>query len=209
MKTTGQIGTRTTVTLSEIMNHWEPTLSYRGLFAATQRYRAYCLILAVSVALSCRSAEPEVSDPGEVAAPVSQAETEAPKPPVSVPPVEPDPKQVRSPEEVGEPVVSLDQLLRLPEATREAYRQDQTLPAVPEPGEPAIESPQASRVELEVESRKDEAALRPASARTSTDVQVSVDVGNETRLRGGLRVEQESDSELKDPVPTLGIEKRF
>jgi hypothetical protein len=38
---------------------------------------------------------------------------------------------------------------------------------------------------------------------------VAVEVTEEIRLRGGVRVEEESGREAEDPMPTVGIEKRF
>lgn len=65
------------------------------------------------------------------------------------------------------------------------------------------------RVRLELEQRQDRAAARPSTARSRTDAGVSVDVAESVRVRGGVRLEQESGREAEAPVPTVGIEKRF
>jgi hypothetical protein len=65
------------------------------------------------------------------------------------------------------------------------------------------------RLRLELETRDDPSSVRPSAIRSRTDAGVAVEVTEEIRLRGGVRVEEESGREAEDPMPTVGIEKRF
>jgi hypothetical protein len=67
----------------------------------------------------------------------------------------------------------------------------------------------APRLNIEAETRSEQSSIDPAQSRTQTDVGVTLDADETTRVRGGVRVERESEREQGDPIPTVGIEKRF
>ncbi len=71
------------------------------------------------------------------------------------------------------------------------------------------EKRQTSRLHIDLETQRDDAEVHPTKSRTRTDAGVSLDVGDTTKIRGGVRVEQETDRERDSPVPMIGIEKRF
>lgn len=105
-------------------------------------------------------------------------------------------------------VPSLEDLLRLPSSVV------QMDPVTRRPRRPrgaggAEKTDEQQRVRLELEARDDAAALRPSAARSRTDAGVSVPVAERVRLRGGVRLEEESGREPDEPMPTVGIEKRF
>lgn len=62
---------------------------------------------------------------------------------------------------------------------------------------------------LELKAGEDASALRPSTARSRTDASVAVDVAEKVRVRGGVRLEEESGQDPEHPMPTVGIEKRF
>jgi hypothetical protein len=70
---------------------------------------------------------------------------------------------------------------------------------------------EAARLRVQVETRQDSAGFDPDNTRTRrrTEAGVAVEVDEKTSVRGGVRVEQEPDEEWREPVPTVGVEKRF
>ena len=65
------------------------------------------------------------------------------------------------------------------------------------------------RIDVEFERHRDAHAVDPRRGRDTTDAGVAVGVDEETRIRTGVRVEQETGREREDPTPTVGIERRF
>lgn len=125
-------------------------------------------------------------------------------------PEEPAPETGAAPVADAKP---LTDLLRLPAATpvdrateRAADRLKVQPPNAPADGEKTESAD--SRLKVEYESRKDEVEIMKR-ARTRTDAGVSVETGEGTRVKTGVRVEQEEGLERESPVPTVGIEKRF
>ncbi len=104
---------------------------------------------------------------------------------------------------------SLEDLLRLPAGVGELDPLTGQQKWKPKDTESADKREDPQRPRLELETRSDPAAVRPSTSRSRTDVGLSVEVGEELRLRGGVRLEEESGQEPEDPVPTVGIEKRF
>jgi len=114
---------------------------------------------------------------------------------------EPPPAQMRP----------LEDLLRLPASAgrSEPATQPVLLPESESAPQEKTEKRKPSRVQVELDSRSDASLIDRNKARTRTDAGVAVDVGNETKIRTGVRVEQETGLEREDPTPTVGIERRF
>jgi len=130
----------------------------------------------------------------------------------------PTPAPLAGPKAPPAPEVSLDDLLRLPVAVARSYSKDAEDAENLESAEPGAESDsmtdqerEAARLRIEIRRRNESAVIDPDGSlnRESTDAGVSVEVGEDTRLGGGVHVVQESDGEFRDPVPTVGVEKRF
>jgi hypothetical protein len=65
------------------------------------------------------------------------------------------------------------------------------------------------RVRVRVDSHEEPIGIDQSRSRQRTDAGISVGVDEDTSLRGGVRVEQETDRPIEEPVPTIGIEGRF
>jgi hypothetical protein len=173
------------------------------------------MLLAAAIVFACGvdggSREPDAAGP-----PLSQALAEAPA--ASLPaastaePMTPEPTATNpeSSEQIP-PMPRLEDLLRLPASMMQAEggveRLKPTKPDEAQSTDDEEEDPEGLRIELKTQS--DRATTRPSSSRDRTDAGVSVGVSETIRLRGGVRLEEESGREPEDPVPTVGIEKRF
>jgi hypothetical protein len=182
-------------------SYWGPTLLLAGI-------------------LACGSAEPiqapepaspaaEAAVPGPAKVPEGETETET-RDEIEAE-TETKPQAVQQvPEVPAAPVRPLADLLRLPASPGRVDRSAERL-KTPEPEtDPASEPKRKeSRVGVDLQTRTDGSTAQPSKSRTQTDAGVSVGVGETTKVRGGVRVEQEAGKEREDPVPTVGIERRF
>jgi len=73
----------------------------------------------------------------------------------------------------------------------------------------AAQQQKASRFGVEVDSRDDPVSVDGKATRKQTDASVSVDVSESTKVRGGVRVQENQEGVEQDRVPTVGFEKRF
>jgi hypothetical protein len=67
-------------------------------------------------------------------------------------------------------------------------------------------------VRIDVDMRTDSPIERPDLKREQADAAAEVDIGADTTLRGGVRIERESSGgkeSTRTPAPTIGLEKRF
>jgi hypothetical protein len=184
------------------------------------------LALLVAVAVACT----DESRLGADVVPPPAAETFAPPPeaPAPAPAVAPvarallaAKKTARPPLAAAAPAVSLEKLLQVPPS------------ALAHPAEPDIDellrlaiSPDASReaanagdarakasnVRVDLDVRTDSPIARPDLKREQVDAAASIDVGNDTAIKGGVRVERDSSGgveSVRNTTPTIGIEKRF
>jgi hypothetical protein len=104
---------------------------------------------------------------------------------------------------------SLSDLLRLPGSISPADATAARISLDPEYALPGSTEEKPSRLGVQFDSRSDPAAIHPPKTRTQTNAEVHIDVTENTRLRGGVRVQEDSDTAPADRVPTIGIEKRF
>ena len=103
----------------------------------------------------------------------------------------------------------LENLIRLPESVSRSH-EDLVGPRSAL-GMETEEEREAARLRVDVRRKREAADIDPEGSRVRerTDAGVSVDVGGDARVRGGVQVERESGEEWRDPVPNVGIEKRF
>jgi hypothetical protein len=149
------------------------------------------------------------SDRSDAPSPEANAETLAASSP-SVPPEPMTPPPGADVPDDSEPSPTLEDLLRLPASVGQVDGVAERLkPAKSQTDKRAEKGAEDRRLRLELEKRSDPAAVRGSTSLTRTEAGVSVEVGKTTTLRGGVRVEQESGKEAEEPVPTIGIEKRF
>jgi hypothetical protein len=73
----------------------------------------------------------------------------------------------------------------------------------------AAQQKKASRFGVAIDSRDDPVSVDGKTTRKQTDASVSVDVSESTKVRGGVRVQENQEGVEQDRVPTVGIEKRF
>jgi hypothetical protein len=122
---------------------------------------------------------------------------------------DPEPDPIIGPEAPLVPAPPLDDLLRLPESITRSHVDAGAREADPE----ALtdEEREAARLRVEIRRQQESVEFDPNGSRVRerTDAGVSVDVGGDTRVKSGVRVEKEPDEEWRDPVPTVGVEKRF
>lgn len=138
----------------------------------------------------------------------SPAPERAPTPPPSPPEALAAPAPPLPPAEPLAAMRPLEELLRLPPAGEPDSR-PLVLPPEPEAAAKAPAAKAERRMHVELGSRTDASLIDPKKARTRTDAGVAVDVGKDTTLHTGVRVEQQTGLEREDPTPTLGIERRF
>jgi len=179
-----------------------------------------CLGVGLAALVAC-----DASDAPIDASPAASG-TEEPAAPDVVPPraeskdgARPTPAAAESgPADVGlegpeaPPPPPLEDLVRLPPAVTDAHRElGRRDPQRPGSELPEEQEREAARLRIEVEAREDAAGFDPKRPRKHREAEagVAVEVGEDTRLRGGARVEQQDDREWTPPAPTVGVEKRF
>jgi len=135
-------------------------------------------------------------------------------PPTTTPEPEPHNEETATaplvgPEAPPSEMPDLDDLLRLPESVTRPHTELAFPKAEPEDLTEAER--EEARLRIEVQRQKESAEFDTDGSRTRerADAGLSVEVGGDTRVRGGVRVEKEADQEWNDPVPTVGIEGRF
>jgi hypothetical protein len=108
------------------------------------------------------------------------------------------------------PMPPLSDLLRLPTARKQEPESGPLEAGAPESeAEAEARQREEGRIGVDFETRTDAHAVQPEKNRTRTDAGVSVGIDERTKVRGGVRVEQDAGKERESPVPTVGIEKRF
>jgi hypothetical protein len=148
-----------------------------------------------------------------------------PAPPLEPPPAAPSPiprpaaprapatrEPVSVQPEPDEPLVSLEDLLRVrspvpsgPQSVEDA--RDRPGAATAEPKRPG-----RLRLEYSRETLLDDVSTEPKRRRTDLGVSVRVDEADRLRVRGGVRVDESERSEAEresEATPTLGVEVRF
>jgi hypothetical protein len=152
--------------------------------------------------LETETSIPVAEEPPDQRAPVDSKEP-------SVDAREVAPAKILGPEAPKTRNLPLEELLRLPESVRrahadEAESQMESLPQAEEEREDA-------RLRVRVNRQRESAEFHPEGpvTRERTDAGVSVGVGDGARVGGGVHVVKEPDGEMRDPVPTVGVEKRF
>lgn len=169
------------------------------------------VVLLVAIWLGCGGEAPSPERAASTPR-LPAEETPAPSAPAAVAPAPSGPELLRGSEAAmlaptPPPTPTLDELMRLP---ADVGRVDPVTGRPTRKPAPTDSSrPASSRVRLELEQREDTALLRPSVSRSRTDAGVSVDVADKVKLRGGVRLEEASNDEPDDAMPTVGIEKRF
>ena len=162
--------------------------------------RALPLLLLLALALACRVEESERTGRDSSLSPTAAPSAAAP---------EPDPMGANAPPARATrepPAASLEDLLRLPDSAGAVDPLAERL----KPG--AIDRDderRRARVGIVLESHTDRSGVVPGRERSRSEAAVSADVDDSTRVRAGVRVEQETGQEREPPVPTVGIQKRF
>ncbi len=156
----------------------------------------------------------QIATPPEAAAPIPAVA------PVARAPAAPK-KTARPPLAAASPPVSLEKLLQVPisasarpaepdinELLRLAISPDQSQEAAS--ADDATQN--ASKVRVDVDMRTDSPVVRPDLKREQVDAAAAIDVGNDTSIKGGIRLERDSNGGIesnRNATPTIGIEKRF
>ena len=180
-------------------------------------------LLVPLLGLACRDREGFEHQPTELQTETSvssherEANIEAPSlpspfpdEPLVSPPTEPsDSRLVSAPEAPPEVHPPLEDLMRLPESVSRSH--DDIVGPRSALGTETEEEREAARLHVDIRRNRDAAEIDPDGSRVRerTDAGVSVDVGGDARVRGGVQVERESGEEWSDPVPSVGVEKRF
>jgi hypothetical protein len=178
-------------------------------------------LLAPLLGLACRDRENIEHHPnesqGELSVPSldGEANIEAPSLPLADEPlVSPLTEPSDSPLVSGPEVPQADQLpladlMRLPESVTRSHADLATPGSDSDPQNE--EERKAARLRVDVRRKRDAAEVDPDGSRVRerTDAGVSVDVGGDASVRGGVQVEREPGEEWRDPVPNVGVEKRF
>jgi len=186
--------------------------------AARDRVRGGRCLAIAALALACGGDDVAPTEPPgatapeaadlfvEMPAPVGD-EIAAPAPAPAVEPatdaVEPESAPAAADSTLKSP--ALDDLLRVPPP------KPPTPPLLLEVEQEAAAAQQqkASRFGVEVDSRDDPVSVDGKATRKQTDASVSVDVSESTKVRGGVRVQENQEGVEQDRVPTVGFEKRF
>jgi hypothetical protein len=143
-------------------------------------------------------APPPAAPPETAPAPAPRAAA-WPRAPVALP--EPPP---------AEPLVTLDQLLRLPEAAPSAEPESLDLADDDAPAtEDERERARRFQVDYSRETLLRDVPTQPERRRTDVGVSVRVDEEDRLRLRGGVRVESKEGEEESEASPSVGVEVRF
>lgn len=183
-----------------------------------------CLALAVGIASACgvgeeadaplpKPAEPTTDeDASRRAAETGSSQATGPRDDsTDRPSTRPTTDDPEGPELPPPPARPLEDLLRLPAPIAEEHIGSDPLtePGVPEPEEESDGERREPPIGVEIDQKKDPMGFDPDRSRSQTDAGVSVGVDEKTRVRGGVRVEQEPEQEREEPVPTIGIEQKF
>lgn len=185
------------------------------------------VILAASVCacaciLACSEREAANSQPS---IPAADLEASAPQPDTRTHPALPDVSNESAadsgtaelappvgPKAPPERILPLDDLLRLPESVvRSHIESAESAESGSEPDAQTEKQREAASLRIKILRQRESAEVDPDGTltRERTDAGVSVDVGGDTRVGGGVHVVQDPDGEFRDPVPTVGVEKRF
>lgn len=110
------------------------------------------------------------------------------------------------------PPSPLDDLLRLPRSITDEHREladDESRLGEADVGSDEARDP--GRLRLEVETREDVAGFDPDRQRRNREAEagVAIEVDESTSVRGGVRAGQQDDEDWTEPVPKVGVEKRF
>jgi len=171
----------------------------------------WLLLLPLAVALSCVQEEDAESRP--TADPIAGSAPQVPsKPSDSAPPAasKPMPAPVSAGPVAEPPLPPLEDLLRLPPSITDSHHDLESRdPSATDDGEAADPKKREGRVRVRVDSQEEPVGVDQSRSRHRTDAGISVGVDEDTSLRGGVRVEQETDRPIEEPVPTIGIEGRF
>jgi hypothetical protein len=196
------------------------------LVSDKREWRRLGLVVAVTAACSAepqRGAEIVTPPPPETLAIAPPPEAPAPVPaiaPLARARVAPKPA-ARPPLAAAEPPVSLEKLLQVPpNAIARPAQPDINelllLAISPEQSNPAPRGDDASsssrRLHVDVDVRTDSPIVRPELKREQVDATAALDVGNDTSIKGGIRLERDSNGGIesnRNTTPTIGIEKRF
>ncbi len=178
-------------------------------------------LLAPLLGLACRDREGIEHHPTESQSEISvsshegEANIEAPSSPLANEPLVSSPTEpsdsppVSAPEAPPPDDPPLENLMRLPESVTRSHAELATPGSDSDPQ--AEEERKAARLRVDVRRLRDAAEIDPDGSRVRerTDAGVSVDVGGDASVRGGVQVEREPGEEWRDPVPSVGVEKRF
>jgi hypothetical protein len=166
--------------------------------------------------------------PPAVPAPVADVpgapgEAPAPAPVGAPPPATPPPERAPAPTAARprapvalpeppppEPLVTLDELMRLPRAAppSEPERLDLAGEDAPD-AEQERERARRFEVDYSRETLLRDVPTQPERNRTDVGVSVRVDEEDRLRLRGGVRVESKEGEEEREASPSVGVEVRF
>jgi hypothetical protein len=185
-------------------------------------------VSACLIGVACSEAEVELSPPG-AQQPIVEAEGPAlaaiPAIPETQVPVEAE-RPSEPTVEAGVPVLDplegpeappldappLDDLLRLPESVARAQGGKAGSEASGAQMDARTDAERkAAGLRVDVRRKKESAEYDPDGTlnRERADAGISVDVDEGASVRGGVQVEKNADEDWRDPVPTVGVEKRF
>jgi hypothetical protein len=183
------------------------------------------LALLATAAVAC-AADPQAGDADRPAPAVEAAETAlaapastAPAAPTAAPaPAVPSrrrndppaPSAAAATPAPAAPAIPLEKLLQLPaDGASDPVMEALLRSASPKP---AGEKTAARKLRIDLGLRTDSPIERRDLKLEQADAAAAVDIGSDTTLRGGVRVERESNggkASTRTPAPTIGLEKRF
>ena len=123
---------------------------------------------------------------------------------------EPMDSEPEGPEQPPEP--PLDDLMRLPDTITDAHRDlDGRERSMAAGNLETTEKKRSAGIRVDGKAREDSVGFDPKRQHTLREAEagVAVDVDEGTSVRGGVRAQQKDDADWAEPVPTVGIEKRF
>jgi len=158
---------------------------------------------------------PPAAVPALAPPPVAPVAVTAPAPVVTQPPAPAKPRAAKKKSApVDEPLVSLEDLMRLPEPRATAHDSldwpdEKTVPS-------GAEAPARRKVHVDFSQKKilEDVPTQPKRRQTDVGVSVSVDEGDKVRLRGGVRVDEREGERTeaerdRETTPSFGVEVRF